>query len=98
MNAQLLVGWLAILLPLVVTTSILVLSIRSVSDRPVNYSRVVSGCVYGTIAFYALLWMVTMFVWVFAILIDLEWLPDRYFVWLFESLATPWRPLFNLVS
>lgn len=98
MNSQLLVGWLTILLPLVVTASIFILSIRSVSDRPVNYGRVLSGFVYGTVAFYAMIWFLTMFMWVFAILIDLEWLPDRYFVWVFDSLAAPWRLLFNLVS
>lgn len=98
MNAQLFVGWLAILLPVFVTATILTLSARSVRGRPVNYGRVASGFVLGTAAFHAMFWLLTMFMWVFAILIDFEWLPDRYFVWLFESLAAPWKPMFNLVS
>lgn len=98
MNTQLLVGWVAILVPLFGTAIILALSVRSVRGRAVNYCRVLSGFVFGTAAFYAMIWLVTMFIWVFAILIDLEWLPDRYFVWLFESLTTPWRLLLNLVT
>lgn len=97
MNAQLIVGWLAIILPLVVTVSILVFSIRSASGRSTNYGRVLLGFVCGTVASYAMIWLLTMFMWVFSILIDLDWLPDWYLAWLFESLTIPWKSLPELV-
>ncbi len=98
MNSQLIVGWLAILVPLFATTTIVALSVRSARGRAVNYRRVLSGFAFGTAAFYAMIWLITMFIWVFAILIDFEWLPDRYFVWLFESLTAPWRFLLSLAT
>lgn len=97
MNPQLVVGWLAILLSLLVVTGTLFVAARSVGAKPVSVHRVMSGLVIGTTAFYAMIWIVVMFCWVFAILIDLDWLPDRYFVWIFQSLMAPWYWLWSLV-
>ncbi len=93
MNTQLLVGWIAILLPLAATSAILFLPTRSAGENPVGYRRTAIDLIAGTTMLHAMVWFVTMFVWVFAILIDLEWLPDRYFVWMFDALLAPWRSL-----
>ncbi len=93
MNAQLAVGWLAILLSFLIATGTLFAAARSVGAKPVSVRRVMSGLAIGTLAFYAIVWMAVMFLWVWAILIDLEWLPDRYFVWIFQALAAPWCSL-----
>ncbi len=98
MNTQLLVGWIAILLPLAATSAILFLPTRSARENLVGYRRTAIDLIAGTTMLHTMVWFVTMFVWVLVIVADFEWLPDRYFVWVFESLAAPWRLLFGLVS
>lgn len=97
MNPQLAVGWLAILLPFLVATAALFAAARSVGAKPVSARRVIFGLAIGTAAFHAIVWMVVMFFWVWAIVIDIDWLPDRYFVWIFQSLIAPWQWLWSFV-
>jgi hypothetical protein len=97
MNSQLAVGWLAILFSFALAAGALYAAARSVGAKPVTARRVMSGLAIGTVAHYVMLWMIVTILWTFTIVIELEWLLGRHFVWIFQSLLAPWQWLWSFV-